>query len=183
MKLLEAKKTHMHITTSLKVSWVGKTTKNMPPLIGQDGTPLTDDIDKATILNKHFTAQTKLDTQYKPMPLITPPEHFVPQLAEVRVTEPEVLKILNRLDVSKSSGPDKVPGKLLKMCALIIANPLTKLFNKSLRSGKFPSSWKKANVTLIYKNKGSNSDPTNYRSTSLLPDISKILEKLVFNKI
>ena len=94
-----------------------------------------------------------------------------------------MLNILNSLDPNKSSGPDKIPIKLLKMCALLIANPLSKLFNKSLESGKFPAVWKKACVTPIYKNKGSSSDPTNYRPISLLPNLSKILEKLVFNQI
>ena len=102
---------------------------------------------------------------------------------EVQVTEQEVLKMLNSLDTNKSAGHDKVPNKLLKMCALLIANPLCKLFNKSLQAGIFPLSWKKACVTPIFKQKGSRSDPTNYRPISLLPNLSKILEKLVFNKI
>jgi len=58
-----------------------------------------------------------------------------------------------------------------------------KLFNKSLETGTFPSVWKKACVTPIFKRKGSSSDPTNYRPISLLPCLSKVLEKLVFNKI
>ena len=87
------------------------------------------------------------------------------------------------LDANKSAGPDKVPNKLLKMCALLIANPLCKLFNKSLQAGIFPLSWKKACVTPIFKQKGSRSDPTNYRPTSHLPNLSKTLEKLVFNKM
>ena len=181
--LLETKKDSHKYHNILKGLMGRKGNRNMPPLIGQDGTPFTDDIDKATILNKHFATQTRLDTHDKPIPLITAPEDSVPKLEEVRVTEPEVLKILNRLDTSKSPGPDKIPAKLLKTCALIIASPLTKLFNKSLQSGNFPSSWKKANVTPIFKQKGSNSDPTNYRPISLLPNISKILEKIVFNKI
>ena len=69
------------------------------------------------------------------------------------------------------------------MSALLIAKPLCKLFNKSLQTGNFPSLWKKACVTPIYKQKGSSSDPTNYRPISLPPTLSKILEKLVFNRI
>ena len=149
----------------------------MPPLIGQDGAPITDDLDKATILNRHFSTQTRLDTNDKQVPQITPPEQFIPPLAEVQVTEREVLNILNSLDPNKSSGPDKIPIKLLKMCALLIANPLSKLFNKSLESGKFPAVWKKACDTRIYKNKGSSSDPTNYRpikfATKFIKDFGK----------
>ena len=155
----------------------------IPPLISQDGTPITDEYDKATILNEHFASQTRLDTHDRDLPRLDPPSHSFPQLAEVQVTEQEVLQILNTLDVNKSSGPDKIPNKLLKMCALLLAYPLCKLFNKSLHSGTFPFLWKKACVTPIYKNKGSSSDPTNYRPISLLPTLSKILEKIVFNKI
>ena len=65
----------------------------------------------------------------------------------------------------------------------MIVSPLTKLFNKSLNQGIFPSRWKEANVHPIFKKKGSASNPTNYRPISLLPCISKILEKIVFNRI
>ena len=66
---------------------------------------------------------------------------------------------------------------------LLIHEPLTRLFNKSLRAGHFPTSWKQANVTPIFKNKGTNSEPTNYRPISLLSCISKIFEKLVFKQV
>ena len=182
-KLLENKRDPRTYHNILKGILGRKSNTNIPPLIGQDGMPYSDDIDKATIFNRHFAAQTTLNILDKPMPSITPPESPVPLLAEVRVTESEVLKILNGLDINKSSGPDKIPAKLLKMCAIIIAHPLSKLFNKSLQSGYFPSSWKKACVTPIFKRKGSSSNPTNYRPISLLPNLSKLLEKLVFNKI
>ena len=100
----------------------------IPPLISQDATPITDEDDKATILNEHFASQTRLDTHDRDLPRLDPPSHSFPQLAEAQVTEQEVLQILNTLDVNKSSGPDKIPNKLLKMCALLLAYPLCKLF-------------------------------------------------------
>lgn len=157
-------------------------TQNIPPLI-HNGLPTTDDLTKATILNQHFAKQTRLDIQEKLIPNITPPRNPIPSLSEVQVTELEVLKILNSLDINKSSGPDKIPNKLIKMSALLIAKPLANFFNKSLLLGKFPSSWKRACVTPIFKHKGSSSDPTNYRPISLLPTLSKVFEKLIFQKI
>ena len=121
---------------------------------------------------KHLADQTRLDIQDKCIPTITPPEPSILTLAEVQETEPEVLKYINSLDANKSSGPDKIPTKLPKMCVLLIAFPLSKPFNKSLQSGKFLTSWRKASVTPIYKHKGASSDPTNYRSISLLPNLS-----------
>ena len=161
----------------------GKIAKhNIPPLINQDGIPITDDSTKANILNSYFAAQTRLDISNQQIPHIVP-SFPIRILSEAQVTEQEVLKILNTLKINKSSGPDQIPNKLLKMSALLIAKPLANLFNKSLKLGKFPSSWKKACITPIFKQKGSNSDPTNYRPISLLPTLSKILEKIVFAKI
>ena len=182
-KLLENRKDPSTYHRILKNVIGRKTYSSIPPLIRQDGTPITNDLEKADIFNRHFSAQTTLDVHDKSMPPINIPNLPIPSLAEVQVTEREVLSVLNSLDVSKSSGLDKIPAKLLKLCALLISDPLSKLFNKSLRSGRFPSSWKKACVTPIFKHKGSNSDPTNYRPISLLPILSKMLEKLVFNKL
>ena len=182
-KLLENKKDPRKFHNILKGIIGRKVHRNIPPLIGQDGTPITDDLEKADIFNRHFSAQTRLDVQDKQIPRLASPDPPIAPLAEVQVTEQEVLNVLNSLNINKSSGPDKIPAKLIKMCALLISGPLSKLFNKSLSAGKFPTSWKEASVTPIFKQKGSNSDPTNYRPISLLPNLSKILEKLVFNKM
>ena len=48
--------------------------------------------------------------------------------------------------------------------------------NLSISSGKFPSSWKAAKITPIFKS-GSRSVPKNYRPISVLPIVSKLLEK------
>ena len=114
----------------------------------------------------------------------TPPNlPEITNLNHIQVSSSDVLKILNSLDANKYTEPDKIPAKLLKLTALLIHEPLTRLFNKSLRAGHFPTSWKQANVTPIFKNKGTNSEPTNYRPISLLSCISKIFEKLVFKQV
>ena len=99
------------------------------------------------------------------------------------MTGRQVLKALNSLDIHKSTGPDKIPTKLLKLTALLIYEPLTLLFNKSLQLGKFPKIWKEAVVTPIFKNSGSPSNFRQYRPISLLSCLSKILEKLVFSSV
>ena len=107
----------------------------------------------------------------------------VSTLDQIQVTEEEVLKMLNSLDIHKSTDPYLLPTKILKMVAILIYQPLTILFNKSLSSAVFPSSWKLANITPVFKNKGSASIPQNYRPISLLSCLSKVLEKLVFSRI
>ena len=153
----------------------------IPPLDGPNGETITDEQQKADLLNDTFASQTQLpETPNLPDPSNTVP---VPALSHITANENEVLKLLNSLDLHKATGPDKLPAKILKMSALLIYQPLTKLFNKSLRTATFPDIWKIANITPIYKNKGSASNPTNYRPISLLSCLSKILERIVFNNI
>ena len=56
-----------------------------------------------------------------------------------------------------------------------VSQSLTHLFNASLQAGQFPSSWKKARVTPLFKG-GTTTDCDNYRPISVLPSVSKILE-------
>jgi hypothetical protein len=96
------------------------------------------------------------------------------------ISEYETYKILNNLDPSKATGPDGIGNRLLKEAAIAISEPLSKLFQISLNQGIYPTLWKQASVTALHK-KGSIYDCNNYRPISLLPCVSKVFEKLVFN--
>ena len=157
--------------------------KDIPTLEIDNGDLVTDETHKANILNDHFVSQTNLDTDGLQLPPDIVDDGQTPRLRHIHVTGRQVLKALNSLDAHKSTGPDNVPTKLLKLTALLIYEPLTILFNKSLQSGTFPKSWKEAIVTPVFKNAGSPSDFRQYRPISLLPCLSKILEKLVFSSI
>jgi hypothetical protein len=99
------------------------------------------------------------------------------QLSDITVSE-EVAKHLYRLDPSNATGPDGIPGRILKECSAIIAPSLCSLFNHSLRSGTVPSEWKSANVTPVHK-KEKKEPATNYRPISPLSIISKVLGRCV----
>ena len=105
-----------------------------------------------------------------------------PNLHSLELNESDVLKVLISLNPSKAPGPDKIPTLVLKNQANILSPSITQIFNKSLAQGKLPPSWKKANIIPIHK-KGSKFQATNYRPISLLPIISKVLERCVYNKI
>lgn len=75
----------------------------------------------------------------------------------------------------KATGADNIPAKVLKIAAPYICKVVTNVFNASYMSGQYPSIWKLAKVTPIYKG-GSKTERNNQRPISVLPCISKIQE-------
>ena len=94
------------------------------------------------------------------------------------VTSETVEKQLRSIDTSKASGSDGISGLLLKRCATVLAPSLTRIFNTSIVTGTVPHLFKKATITPIHKS-GDKTQAGNYRPISLLPIVSKILEKVV----
>jgi hypothetical protein len=86
------------------------------------------------------------------------------------------------INPTKASGPDLINHRLLKEAAPIIKYPLCKLFNLSLQVASYPSQWKRANKTPVFKNNKQN-DVNNYRPISLLGVISKCMEYCVYKHI
>jgi hypothetical protein len=71
---------------------------------------------------------------------------------------------------------------MIKFIGPVIAKPLAHIFNLSLMSGTFPEMLKQCRVIPIFKS-GSHLECDNYRPISLLSSISKILEKIVAEKL
>ena len=92
-----------------------------------------------------------------------------------------VLTTLRYLKGCKSTDTDKIPAKMLRIAADVIAPSLT-FFNLSLSNGIFVDDWKNARVTPIHKN-GSKLVMGNYPSISVLPIISKIFEQEIFQQL
>ena len=88
--------------------------------------------------------------------------------------------LLENLDRKKSFRIDNVHPFLLPVGALQITKPLTHLMNRSLTQGKFLDSLKIAKVVAVFK-QGSDMLCTNYCPISVLPTLSKIFEKCMFN--
>ena len=91
------------------------------------------------------------------------------------------VNIINQLPVT-SAGYDNIPSKLLKLTIEHIKKPLYKIFNYSLSIGYFPDLLKIARVVPIFKS-GNSKIISNYRPISILPYISKIIEKIIYNRL
>jgi hypothetical protein len=86
------------------------------------------------------------------------------------------------LPTSKSTGLDGLAAKFLKISADVVTETITYILNLSIQTKIYPNLFKTAKVTPIFK-KGQKHDIANYRPISILPILSKILERHVSNNV
>jgi len=94
----------------------------------------------------------------------------------------ELRSAFDMLQTNKSVGLDEINGNVLKSVFDIIELPLFIIFKLSLKNGDFPDQLKLAKIIPIYKN-GDDSLESNYRPISILSCFSKILERIMYNRI
>ena len=93
----------------------------------------------------------------------------------------EVVKLLIQIPSNTFTGPDGISAHMLRETSYSISSPLTSIFNLSIKSGIFPDGWKNSHIIPIPKHTSALSSPTGYRPIYLLPLISKVLERQIFN--
>ncbi|XP_022803272.1 uncharacterized protein LOC111340657 [Stylophora pistillata] len=98
------------------------------------------------------------------------------------ITNAQVLQIIKGISPHKAAGIDKISARFLHIAALILAPSIARLINMSFSTGTFPTRWKTANVTPLFK-QGAASDPSNYRPISVLPVVSKVIERHMHNSL
>jgi len=103
-------------------------------------------------------------------------------ISEVSFSLEDIFNELRFLQTSKAVGPDNIGPKILKNCANALTVPLHHLFSLSLKEGVVPSDWKRHNIIPVFKS-SDKSAVKNYHPISLLSNVSKVLEWLLYNKI
>ena len=92
----------------------------------------------------------------------------------------DVVSYLLKIYFKKSTGIEDISSRMRKLAAPFIAPSIAKLINLSFSLNVFPSRWKTAKVTQIFKS-GDPADVTNYRPFCLI--LSKIAERHVHNAL
>ena len=98
------------------------------------------------------------------------------------VTVSNVYHLLHGLSSNKATGVDKISSEIIKIAAPAISDSLTYIFNQAITLSFFPREWKTARVIPLYKN-GQRNLPGNYRPLSVLPVISKIMERILYDQL
>ena len=89
--------------------------------------------------------------------------------------------MIKTFNLNKAVGPNNIPV-IIKKIKKEISEPLSTLINLSFDKGNFPNCLKLAKLMPVYS-KGDQLECNNYRPISLLPNISKLIEKLLHNRL
>ena len=92
----------------------------------------------------------------------------------------EVIKVVKNLKHSKAVSGD-IPTKILKECKFTF-DIITACINKAIETGNSPDSFKMANVRPVFK-KENPLDKSNYRRVSIMPLISKVYQRVIYNQL
>lgn len=111
-----------------------------------------------------------------------PIEHNHNSVVFFDTDEDEVMGLIDSLKTECSVGWDGLSNQLLKDHKGILVPHLTYIFNLCLENGSFPKDLKKSQIRPIHKG-GARDRVENFRPISILPSLSKILEKIINNRL
>ena len=99
------------------------------------------------------------------------------------INESEVENAIKKLKLNKAPGPDGITNNAIKQAKDTLKTLYTALFNGIMETGTLPSQWKVANMQLLFKGKGSKTDPNNYRTLAMENTQMKLLASIVNTRI
>ena len=99
-------------------------------------------------------------------------------LSDIETTIEEIIDICKDININKASCVDNISSEVLRDAFLAVPDKLCLFFNNCFNVASIPESWKYAKVTLLPKG-GNGQLVTNYRPISLLPLLSKMIEKFI----
>ena len=152
---------------------------HMPSSVNFNSSTASTDHDKANLFNLYFHS-----VFHNPscLPNIDELPDIAGSLQAIVISVFDVYEALISLDIDKSSGINNIGPRVLHSCAEALCVPLHHLFSLSLYYAIVPSCWKVHKVVPIFK-AGDPTSVTNYQPISLLSNASKVLERLIFDKL
>ncbi|CAF0801792.1 unnamed protein product [Brachionus calyciflorus] len=99
------------------------------------------------------------------------------------ITMTELTNAINQTTTKNSAGYDNISTKTIKNLNQTCLDNILKIFNASFTLGHVPKTWKNAKVIMIHKNKQDPNEPASFRPISLLSCLSKILERILNERL
>ena len=101
----------------------------------------------------------------------------------LRVSNEELVAVVERLKVKKAPGPDGIPNVALKAAVQEFPDMFRTVMQKCLEDGSFPDRWKIQKLVLLPKPGKPPGHPSSYRPICLLDTVGKLLERLILNRL
>lgn len=135
-------------------------------------------------INDYFATAASSSGQLRPTPIFTSTtnRHDERSLFSFSPVRPEDVKEALRNSTSSAQGDDDMSIKLYKCYGEQMCSVLADIFNESLITGVYPDQWKSAIVRPLAKLRHP-ATPSDFRPISLLPALSKVLERVVFAQV
>lgn len=158
---------------------------NLPVTCNKDDTMQTANLFNvffADVGKKTFEQTQLTDSPHLPTTISTANTNSSSLFRPDPINWQTLILTIKNMSNSNACGSDGIPLKFIKHSLPVIAPHLTTIMNTSIVTGIFPTAWKYSIVVPIPKS-GDVNDPSNYRPISLLPVLSKLLEKIVASQL
>ena len=99
-----------------------------------------------------------------------------------KISEQYIRDAIDKTKTSKGFGNHNISSYFLKLALTYIIKSLACMFNKFFETREFPGLWKTVKVIPIFK-EGDTNAKEDYKPISVLPVVSRLFEKLVFNQL
>ncbi|KAF2367572.1 Reverse transcriptase domain, partial [Trinorchestia longiramus] len=148
-----------------------ETPTNFNTFFSEEGAKVFDEVSK-------FTTHKPVDVGLNPALLLNTTNTWKPNPVSLQ----EIRRILYSLKNTKAVGHDNISLQYIKASFNVTAPMLHLIINTSIATNKFPDQWKHSIIKPLLK-AGDINTASNYRPISLLPVLSKILEKIISNQL
>lgn len=113
---------------------------------------------------------------------VSAPNYNIPH--RIKYSSPnEIKNFIKNLPLKKAPGHDKISNVILKNLPNPAIAYINNIYNSILRTGYFPIIWKNSEIIPVPKPNKNHNNTESYRPISLLPSLSKILEKIILKRI
>ena len=95
----------------------------------------------------------------------------------------EIINLINNISINKAIAPHSIPSNILHLIKINLSEPLSDIINLSFEKVAYFDDLKISKTIPTFKENGSNLECNNYRPISLLSNINKIIEKLIYTRL
>jgi len=165
-----------------------KSKATAPSVIYNSAGTVTEPTAIANVFAEHFASvgvemASTLPSSTSDIRQFLPQTPYLPEFSFSPASDLDFLLASRTLKATYKDAVKSVPSKIIRNCIFFLTEPLSIIFDLSIRVGVFPASLKLATVIPLFKGKGSRTDVNSYRPIALTSFIAKLFEKCLCRQV